>query len=288
MVVIVDLPAVVAASGFPVAAGAGVRVLWQRPGRAVVRVDTDAGPLVVKASTDPGAFVTEAAAIGRLRAHGLPVAKVIGHAVGPPAYLVLSWIQGEVLSSESPARAQRAAGALLRRVHAIGPDPHHDGALFPGDSTWDSWMAGWLNSALGWWAGVAAPGEEKVRRAWVWFHELAPLLATRGHDLMLFDGRPEHILVAGDDVAGMIDVAELRTGDAAMDLGVLAVADPALLPGVLEGYQPTTEQRAAFSRLVPFYTFLRRISRAEWFQRFGTEDDLTQALARLSSTEIPT
>jgi aminoglycoside phosphotransferase (APT) family kinase protein len=135
-------------------------------------------------------------------------------------------------------------------------------------------MAGWLNSGLSWWESVDPRGDERARRAWAWFHDLAPLLATRGHDLMLFDGRPDHILVDGEEVAGLIDVDGLRSGDAAMDLGVLAVADPNLLPGVLAGYRPTDAERVAFSRLVPFYTLLRRISSAQWHQRFGTPEEL--------------
>jgi aminoglycoside phosphotransferase (APT) family kinase protein len=55
----------------------------------------------------------------------------------------------------------------------------------------------------------------------------APATGPRGHDLILFDGRPEHIIVDGDHVTGIIDLAEVCPGDAAMDLAVLAVTDPA-------------------------------------------------------------
>jgi uncharacterized glyoxalase superfamily protein PhnB/aminoglycoside phosphotransferase len=282
VVVLVDIQAALVATGCTTGGDDGVRVLQQRPGRMVARADTAAGPVVVKACAEAGAFVGEVAAIGRLATHGLPVASILGHAGGPPSYLVLSWIDGEPLTSESPLRAQRVFGELLRRVHAV--DGERD--PFPDNTTWDAWMAGWLNSALTWWAAVDSPGQERVREAWEWFHGLAPLLATRGQDLMLFDGRPEHILVRGEDVAGLIDVAELRTGDGAMDLGVLAVTDPALLAGVLEGYRPNRDEREAFAHLVPFYAFLRAISYAEWHQRFGTEDELTQALHRIASMEI--
>jgi hypothetical protein len=95
------------------------------------------------------------------------------------------------------------------------------------------------------------------------------------------------MLVRGGDVAGLIDVADLCSGDAAMDLGVLALYHPALANGVLEGYRATADEVAVFSTLVPFYTFLRAISAAEWLQRFGTADELTRTLARLASMEIP-
>ena len=156
-----------------------------------------------------------------------------------------------------------------------------------GEPTWDSWMAGWLNSVLAWWGTVSPAGLLDPKRVWAWFHALQPLLATRGHDLMLFDGRPEHWIVRGEAMAGLIDVSELRVGDAAMDLGVIAVPDPELLTGVLDGYQPDPEERTVFDRLVPFYTFLRRISAAEYYQRFGTPDEVKRMLARIAATEVP-
>jgi Ser/Thr protein kinase RdoA (MazF antagonist) len=287
-VVLVDIRAVLAESGLTTVDHLdAIHVLEQRPGRVVARAATTTGLVVVKASTAAKAFLTEVAAISRLAFHGLPVADIIGHALGPPSYLILSWTEGSAVTSQSPLGAQRAVGELLRRLHAIGREPDRDERLFPGNTTWDGWMAGWLNTALTWWATVDPLGQQRTPRAWDWFHRLAPLLATRGEDLILFDGRPAHILIRGDAIAGLIDVAELRTGDAAMDLGVLAVTDPALLAGALEGYRPDPHQRAAFALLVPFYTFLRAISQAQWHQRFGSADELMLALQRVASMEIP-
>jgi Ser/Thr protein kinase RdoA (MazF antagonist) len=206
---------------------------------------------------------------------------LIAHAEGPPACLVLTWVEGEALSSASAPEAQRVAGATLRRVHLLGTDP---GATFGGELRWDLWMAGWLNHVLSWWSTVATVDDTLRRGVWAWYHELGPLLTTRGDDLMLFDGRPEHILVRGDGCVGLIDVSELRAGDAAMDLAVLAVDDPDLLDGVLAGYRPDAEERAVFDRLVPFYTFLRRLARAEWYQRFGTPAEMARVLAAM---EVP-
>lgn len=294
---LIDIRSVLAANGLTVVAGdQAIRVLQQRPGRVVARADTTHGPVVLKASADEGGFVTEETAIRVLAGHGLPVARVICHASGPPSYLILSWIEGAPLSSANPPRAQRAAGELLRQVHALGSDPGHGRPAFPDGTTWEAWMAGWLNSALTWWAtvdptwwSVADPGsDERHRRAWAWFRDLAPLLATRGGDLILFDGRPEHILTRGDEIAGLIDVAQLRTGDAAMDLGVLAACDPGVLDGVRSGYRPRGLESHAFERLIPFYTLLRAISLAQWHQRFGTPAELEHALTRVASIDIPT
>lgn len=262
-----DLPGLLAQQGVTVSGG--IVTLVRREGRLVARVETTAGPVAVKVSGDAGAFVPEEAAVRRLAAAGLPVADVIAHAIGPPACLVLTWIEGEALSSASPLEAQRAAGATLRRVHQIG-------GTFDQEQSWDLWMAGWLNSALSWWSTVAPV----PRDIWPWYHEIRPLLSTRGDHLMLFDGRPEHILVRGDGRIGLIDVSELRSGDAAMDLAVLAVEDPDLLDGVLEGYGPV--DHSVLDRLVPFYVFLRRLARAEWYQRFGTVDEMIRVLAWIS------
>ncbi|MBV1852025.1 hypothetical protein [Catellatospora tritici] len=264
-----------------VIASGEIITLVRREGRLVARVETTVGPVAVKISAEAGAFVPEEAAVRRLAGAGLPVADVIAHAEGPPACLVLTWVVGEALSSAGSPETKRAAGALLRRIHLLGADPD---ATFSGEQGWDLWMAGWLNSVLAWWRTVAAVDDAVHHRAWAWYHELRPLLATRGADLMLFDGRPEHILVRGDGGIGLIDVSELRSGDAAMDLAVLTVEDPDLLDGVLAGYRPDDQERVIFDRLVPFYTFLRRLSRAEWYQRFGTAEAAASVLAMV---EVP-
>jgi aminoglycoside phosphotransferase (APT) family kinase protein len=278
---LVDIPIVMASHGLEVVGP--ITPLQERPRRLVARVETRGGPLVIKAASDPDAFTTEAAAIARLAGHGLPVSGVVAVSPGPPSYLVLSWTEGEQLTSSSPLAAQREAGALLRRVHTIRPAWLGE-TRYAGEPTWDRWMAGWLNSALAW---VSRHDPLDTDRVWAWFHALVPLLATRGHDLVLFDGRPDHWIVRGEAMAGLIDVSELRVGDAAMDLGVLAVSDPDLLTGVLDGYRPDPEERAVFDQLVPFYTFLRRISAAEYYQRFGTPDEVRQMLARIAATEVP-
>ena len=261
-----------------ISAQGDIVTLLRREGRLVARAQTSDGPVAVKLSGEAGAFVPEVAAVRRLSAAGLPVTEVVAHAEGPPACLVLRWVEGEALSSAGSPEAQRAAGAVLRRVHRLGGDP---GSTFGGEPGWDTWMAGWLNHALSWWGTVATVEEAMRHTAWSRYQEIRPLLSTRGDHLMLFDGRPEHILVRGDGRIGLIDVSELRTGDAAMDIAVLAVEDPDLVEGVLAGYRPDGEERAVFDRLVPFYTFLRRLARAEWYQRFGTATEMAGVLERV-------
>jgi Ser/Thr protein kinase RdoA (MazF antagonist) len=241
-----------------------VDVIVDRRGRCVAKVMTERGPVVVKVDSQPDAFVPERAAIGRLGAAGLPVPAVVGYADEKPAHLVMSWIDGEGLSSASSDSAQRAAGRLLRRVHALPGGPP-----YAGNDSIDLWIAGWLNHAMAWWASHAEASAERVAGVWNWFDDLRPLLATRGGETMLFDGRPEHFIVNGDDIAGMIDLHDTCSGDAAMDFAVLAVSDPPLLAGVLAGYEPNGDERAAFDRLIPFYLFLRRLAAAQWQLEHG-------------------
>ena len=284
---LVDVAATLRGHGLELAGAstAAVSILEQRTGRLVARAETLVGPVVVKASGDADAFAEEVTALARLSAEGLPVADVLGVGAGPPAYLLLSWTEGQPLRASTPMPAQRTVGEVLRRVHSIAPEPTDLGW---GDATWEGWMAGWLNSAIGWWSTVDPPGEERVRRIWAWYHDLAPLLATRGRELILYDGRPDHIRVRDGSQVGLIDVAAIRLGDAAMDLGVLAVSEPGILPGVLAGYRPDADEQAAFARLVPFYTLLRRVTRAQWDQQHGTGDELKAALIQLADAEVPT
>lgn len=238
-----------------------VEVLLDRPGKRVTRVVCagDAA-VVVKVDADTGAFTSEVASIRRLAAAGLPVPEVIGTG---PSHLVLRWIDGEGLTSSSSPAAQRDAGAILRRVHAIPAGPPYGG-----NATVDLWIAGWLNFILPWWARNGGT-DAWVSAAWDWYHRIRPLLAVRGGCLTLFDGRPEHFIVSGSAVAGMIDLHDVCAGDPAMDLAVLAVSDPRLLDEVVAGYRPTTDETAVFAELIPFYLLLRRLAAAEWQQTHG-------------------
>jgi Ser/Thr protein kinase RdoA (MazF antagonist) len=268
-----DAAAIVAHHGYLAEA---VTVLVDTPTRLVAKVDTDAGPLVVKRDAAPDAFAVEVAAHQLLGAAGLPVAPVLAQRSVAPAYLVLPWTEGVALSSASARNVRREAGATLRRVHRLGADAAPEPAGRPryaGNKSWDAWMSGWLRHAAQWWgqAGRADPLRIELLRGW---HErLQPLLATRGGDLTLFDGRPEHIRVStqpGDQhLAGIIDLGEVRAGDAAMDLAVLAISDPRLLPDVLDGYRLTSAEKPVFNRLIPYYLHLRRLAAAEYNNQHG-------------------
>ena len=146
-----------------------VDVIVDRRGRCVAKVMTDRGPVVVKVDSQPDAFVPERAAIARLGAAGLPVPAVLGYLDDRPAHLVMSWIDGDGLSSASPAAAQRAAGRLLRRVHELPGEPP-----YAGNDSIDVWIAGWLNHAMAWWGSYAGASPDRIAGVWAWFDELRP------------------------------------------------------------------------------------------------------------------
>ena len=235
-------------------------VLVDREGRCVCRLHTDQGELVVKIDASPDGLDAEIAMNAYLAASGIPVAKVYGSGKDEGAYLILSWIEGTAISSGSPIEAQRDAGRLLRQVHQLG----NGAPAYEEKPEWGWWMKGWVNHALRWWQeeGGATAAETKAAREK--FDALDSILNTRGQDFILFDGRPDHFIVHNGRLSGLIDVAEPRGGDGAMDLGVMAVTDPDLLRGVLEGYAPSQEEQVVFDELIPFYTFLRRLALAEW------------------------
>ena len=255
------------------------QILAQREGRLVARVQTNKGIITVKADAEPNALEPELSNNQRLAAAGLPLPEVIAHGEGDISYILLTWIEGSALSSRMPKTVQREAGALLRRVHAIGGEPP-----YAGSSSWDAWMEGWLHHALHWQQQQAQISDATVTEAWAGFEALRPLLAERGKEFILFDGRPEHFIIQRANVAGIIDVAEARAGDAAMDFGVIAVNDPALLQDMLEGYEPTPEERVTFDTLVPFYVFLRRLAAAEWDVAHG-DGSVAKRLFRLVEDE---
>lgn len=251
-----------------------IEVLGQRPGHMVVRVGADEGDYVVKASTTPGSIKMDAVNATRLAAAGLPTPEVIAHGEEPVSYAILRWIEGEPLTRASSPQIQAEVGALLRRIHDIGGGPP-----FEKDDTWDDWMNGWLGVALPWWQEQEGVEPEWVETAWRAYEDLRPLLLTRGHHFMLFDGRPDHFLVDAHRVVGLIDVHDAKDGDGAMDLGVMGVLDEGLLENVLIGYQADASELEALEVLIPFYIFLRRVAAAEWHGRFGPRDVAERALA---------
>ncbi len=253
----------------------GHRVLVSRPDRLALQVTTAEGRFVLKLEEAGDGLTREVAARTFLRARGFPVAAPVARGADGWTWLLLPWVDGLPLTGESPLAARRAAGALLARLHAVpGERPP------PQQQTWDAWMLGWLRHALTYWLGTGRAPRDAAGRLSRWWRTMEPLLASRGRQTILFDGKPEHLLVTGDDQVTLIDVEDLRSGDGLMDLAVIALHEPATLPGVLAGYATLNAQENA---LVAFYILLRALAAAEWDEtRLGgrQRDRLLQVAAR--------
>ena len=90
------------------------------------------------------------------------------------------------------------------------------------------------------------------------------------------------LLWEGGLPSSLAEIDEARAGDAVMDLAVLGVLEPRLLPGILAGYAPTPEEDEVIQQLLPFYLFLRRLAAAEWNLMVGTPSIAQQAFALLN------
>ena len=256
--------------------------LHRDPEAIVLRVETNRGPVVLKVKHEAERPAIEAETTRRLQLAGLPVEPLVGYGSLPMPHIVRGWLPGAPLTSGSPRSAQREAGALLRRIHDLGGGPP-----YAGNQTWDEWMHGWLNHALGWWRDSGHADKSRIDAAWAWFSNIRSLLARRGHHFILFDGRPEHFLVHEDRISGIVDLEAARGGDNGMDLGVMAVADPTLLSEVLVGYDADPAESAVLHELVPFYVFLRRLAAAEWNLGRGKDATVAAVLSLLNTTRIP-
>ena len=251
-----------------------LKIIMQRPDHLVAKVETAAGPVVFKANSEALHTSWDGINIKRLAAAGLPMQTVIAQGEAPVSYVILSWLEGEPLTDRSPLAAQIEAGRLLHRIHHLDNRP-----LYEKEYGWDEWMKGWLDVVLPWWGRQAGVTGAAVETAWRSFETVRPLLVNRGHHFMLQDGRPDHFLVQGERIVGLIDVHDGQAGDGGMDLGVIGVLDEPLLANMRLGYEADQEETAVLDRLIPFYIFLRRLAAAEWHGKNGSAAIAKQALA---------
>lgn len=278
-------------SGLP----SGVDVVSRKPGGFLVACVTgaaagvDAGRVAIKMDTLADSIRREHAAYEFLAARGLPTAPVLAHGTFPPpdgavdthgdpvesvAYLVIEWIEGHPVCSTDPVEVHREVGRVLRAVHDTpesewevqGCPPGFDrpGEMRP----FGRWISGWLPAALHWWASTKEPDTDTLATALTWYDgRIQPEIADLRRVPVLFDGRPDHFIVNDGTLAGMIDLETVGLGDPVMDLGVLAANEPGILPGVLDGWDPTGEKRVGVEERIEFYMFLRSLAAAE----FNTE-----------------
>lgn len=245
------------------------RILQSGPGRTTLQAQRPAGELFVLKTTAAGGELAGDVDANRLLARqGLPVPEIVAYADGAPSVLVLRWIDGEPISSASPAPAQQHVGRILRTVHALPGGPP-----FSGQPTILGWITAWTDELVAWWPSAGGTAAQ-VARLRGWLDDLAPVLAGRTGSLTLFDGRAEHFLVREGHVAGLIDLHDLGPGDPAMDLAVIGLTDQDLMPGVMSGYGALGTHDPGGTEtdeleLIGFYLLLRRLAAADWLQRTG-------------------
>lgn len=259
-----------------------VRVVLAERGRLVARVAA-AGrdPLAVKAIEGEHSLDDEVAALRLMGSGGVPVSPIRAelHACGAHT-LVTDWYDGVQLSSSSPANVHARVGEVLRRVNLL---PTDQGVGSPVPVPFAGHLNGWAHAERDWLIAEGAPLDPDVGCRWV--EQLGDMLEGGPRQMTLFDGRGEHIIVSGNRLAGVIDVAAARHHDPAMDFAVLAVTDPNLVPGVVRGWDPTPDEASYLRAVVPFYVWLRRIARARWNAEIGGNRVGIPELLALANTQ---
>jgi aminoglycoside phosphotransferase (APT) family kinase protein len=275
---------IAAACGSVGCATSDVRVVMDERGRLVARVAAGGrSPLAVKAIEGDHSLDEELAALRLLRGGGLPVSPIRAelHA-GGAHILVTDWYDGVPLSSSSPANVQARVGEFLRRVHLL---PTDRGVGSPVPVPFVQHLTGWVLGDREWLIAEGTTLDPDVGCRWV--ELLGDMLEGGPRRMTLFDGRSDHIIVSGDRLAGVIDVAAARHHDPAMDFAVLAVTDPNLVPGLVQGWDPTPAEVSYLRAVVPFYVWLRRIARARWKAEIGgNRADLPELLALASTQRV--
>lgn len=242
----------------------GHEVWVARPERSVALLQTAQGrQYILKADARAGEFTLEGEHSRLLHGLGFPVALPGAEQAGPPSLLLRAFQEGRGLDASATPQQRQSVGRLLRAIHDTG-----GGRPPPGEQSWAAWMRGWLQGVWHFWNVQRPAARHREAHLAGWFHGLEALLAGRGQHLILMDGRPEHFLISGDRLE-LIDVAEVRAGDAWMDLAVIWLWEREVYPEVLAGYSPTAQELAVGQKLLPFYAFLRALSAAQWCADHG-------------------
>ncbi|HEU4675180.1 MAG TPA: phosphotransferase [Motilibacteraceae bacterium] len=175
-----------------------------------------------------------------------------------PPVLALAAIEGVALGhlgepSTASAAAWAAAGAVVRTLHDAPPPP-------------------WLGPSLD------ELGARLHREcAWLVEHDVLPAdvvgcngrlaetaLQPRTPVFVHGDLQVDHVFVAGDEVAGIIDWSEGARGDALSDLATLTLGHPEHLDDVVAGYGTDVDRD-----LIRAWWALRCLSNVRWLVEHG-------------------
>ncbi len=188
------------------------------------RVTVRAGDVFLKIDTDRQRAAHEAEAIALAP---VPTPNVLWH---KPPVLALAAVPGGPLGrlgerSTGSAAAWSAVGAVLRTLH--------DGPLPPWPGKTQEQLASRLAAESDWLvANDVLPADLVHRHRGIAERALRPWTPTFIHG----DLHIEHVLVDGDEVAGIIDWSEAAQGDALYDLATLTLANDEHLEDLIDGY----------------------------------------------------
>ena len=196
---------------------------------------------------------------------------------GPPYLTVLTYLDGTPVTATTSKKVHVQVGEALRLVHEVDPSP------FDEPYAWRGRLSGWLNGDLDWWLTVNEKNHTKADAVRLVLAEKWDDLENRGNNTVLLDGRPEHFLAQGTQLSGIIDLGETWVGDPIMDLAVIAINEPLMMPGVLKGYSGNEKEIADY---LPLYVFLRNLSAARWCHEYGFPELAPTFLSAAEGSEI--
>ncbi len=198
----------------------GVEVVVAHRERATLRV----GGVFLKVDADPARTGREVAAMALAP---VPTATVLWHR--PPA-LALAAVPGAPLGrlgdpTTAPPAAWAAAGAVLRRLHGAPLPPWPGRSVDELAMLLDTECRGLVDEGV-------LPADLVARARRVAEAVLRPWEPVFVHG----DLQPEHVLVDGVEVTGVLDWSEAARGDALADVAVLTMGHPERLGDVLTGH----------------------------------------------------
>jgi len=159
--------------------------------------------------------------------------------------------------STAPGNVWAQAGAVAREIHSLPTPP------------WAGWdadaFAGFLDGELRWLVDnsvisreIAASSRARAEPA------LRPFPAVFTHG----DFQPAHILYENDTITGVIDWADVCSGDALFDLAVLTVGHEERVTDVLAGYGDEVDLD-----VIAAWWAVRRIGSVRWMIQHGFSAD---------------
>ncbi|HEY5475952.1 MAG TPA: aminoglycoside phosphotransferase family protein [Tepidiformaceae bacterium] len=233
----------------------GYRAAWK------VRVGQDL--FAVKADIRPGFQQREADAHRYAATSGVPVPEIVSVDDGPPATVVIRWVVGASLQGQDSAAAWRAAGRVLRLIHALPPLRTHE-------QRWDDFVLDWFAGALPYLARHGL-GDGEITAALERANGLRTTLRAEPQVWLHGDCQADHFILdpASEQVVAVLDWADAQQGAAGMDFAVLTLFDDGVLPHVLDGYEASADFRQRLAATLPFYSAVRAASAAAWLDTHG-------------------